>query len=236
MSTIKYTIRKCKLNTGTVFKGRVKSTMSFDHEQLIDEIVRRGSTLTRTDVLAVLHSLQQVIKDSLSDGYRVTLGDLVKFYPTIQGEFTSITDSINHRDHSISFGVTAGPGLKKLRPGKIHFERVVSAPREPEPLHLYVSETMREPGGPVGRGTPLTVKGRYLQFDAAREDEGVFLQPGGGKRSIRMKTVLDNRFSKIIFILPESVPQGDYTLRIVSRMGQFETPRSGRYLYPITVQ
>ena len=53
------------------YVGRVMSLGTINEQGLVDEILKRGSTLTRPDILAVLDVYQDAIIDRLQAGYRV---------------------------------------------------------------------------------------------------------------------------------------------------------------------
>ena len=55
------------------YSAQTHATESLDKEAIIARILKRGTTLTKTDVLAVFNGIEEVIADALLEGNTINL-------------------------------------------------------------------------------------------------------------------------------------------------------------------
>ena len=67
------------------YYGRVLAVDSLDLNGIADEIVGMGTTVTKTDVLAVLESMCESVERNLLKGVRVSLGGVVEICYALGG-------------------------------------------------------------------------------------------------------------------------------------------------------
>ena len=71
---LKYTLQENLLTERPDdYMAQTIATRSYDKEAIIALILRRGTLLTRTDVLAVLNGLEETVADIIKDGGTVNL-------------------------------------------------------------------------------------------------------------------------------------------------------------------
>ena len=75
--------------------------------EIVKRIVKRGTTLTETDIRAVLRLSFEEIAEAVSEGNNVNL-ILVNNRPSIQGVFSDVNDSYDASRHTVRASLSAG--------------------------------------------------------------------------------------------------------------------------------
>jgi len=81
--------------------ARVISVGTVDQDALVDDIIKRGTTVTRPDLLAVLDTYHKAIIDRLLEGYRITT-PTANYGVTIKGCFEGPADEFDHSRHLLN--------------------------------------------------------------------------------------------------------------------------------------
>ena len=200
--TIDYALYKNKL-TGAddLYAARTLITSSAGLEAIADRIVEQGSTVTRTDCIAVLEGAVTAVQNMLLEGARVNFGGLFDLYPKIKGKFNSITDHYDPARHKIDIGATPGSRVRKYvrenaAVGKL--ETVL-----PKPLVLEYSDlgssTVNTTITPENIGT---LKGSRLAFNSADATEGVFIIDASSGDEMKVTALQKNKPSELVFMIP----------------------------------
>jgi nucleoid DNA-binding protein len=63
------------------FAARVFHQGTSDIELIVSQMLIQGSTVTRTDIIAVIEDMFKAIEHMLLEGKRINLGDMVHFIP-----------------------------------------------------------------------------------------------------------------------------------------------------------
>lgn len=79
-------------------RAMVKVHNTFREEDIVQEMLDRGSTLTRADLLAVLELQKQVLADIIEDGGAIET-DWLKLRPTLRGNFESMQNRFDKKKH-----------------------------------------------------------------------------------------------------------------------------------------
>ena len=90
--------------------ARVMPGKVLGHEEIIKEMLRRGSTLTEADIRAALNIFFKVVIDEVLEGNSVNL-PICNIRPGLTGVFDSATDSFDRGRHVIKASLTAGNAL-----------------------------------------------------------------------------------------------------------------------------
>lgn len=109
------------------FIPHVIVSQKYSEERLVHMMSKSGTTLTSTDLKAVLMLLKQTIISIILEGGSVTLDDFVKFSPTINGHFSTTEQRFNKKNHKVGVVCTVLKGLKKI----IHFDADVTRGKSP---------------------------------------------------------------------------------------------------------
>ena len=93
------------------YAAQAHSMGSLDEEAIIERILTRGTTLTRTDVTAVFTALKEVVAEAAAQGYSVNL-PLFNTAFSISGVFDGPMDSFDANRHKLNINITKGIVLR----------------------------------------------------------------------------------------------------------------------------
>jgi len=175
------------------------SITSLDKEAIITHMLNRGTTLTRTDILAVLNSFEETIISALLDGYSVTL-PLFNTSFSISGVFDSPSDSFDGNRHKFNINLTKGLKLREIE-SKIKFEKTNVA--SPQPTIQEVKDSI---SGKVNeiltRKGVVEVRGYNLKIEGDNASCGLWFVAEDGKE-FKAVTIIENKPSKVLAMIPE---------------------------------
>jgi hypothetical protein len=185
---------------------------SYNDEQIIDRIMQRGISLTRSGLTAGIIAYQE------EQGYIVEAGDglntgLIVAGPDIAGKFNGVTDSFDHSRHKIRYGVNLSRAMQE-KIAKIKTTKV-QAPNT-GPLIVAIRDGISGlMDGTLSAGGVLDIAGSRMKLYPDQPDEGVyFVAPDGTE--YKAITLVENKPSRLIVMLP-SLPSGTYTLEVRTR-------------------
>ena len=171
MYLLKYIINQSNVRKDGAYFGRILTSKTLELDDISRLIAERGSTLTETDVYAVLRAESEVIADSLLSGFRVSLPH-VRYWPGIEGPFESKNDIFRRGRNKIV--ARSGPGkrvreliARKAKTIRVRNKRVV----EVDSFQDAFSETENRfvTIGEIGR-----ITGDDMKFDKKDPEQGVF--------------------------------------------------------------
>lgn len=216
--TIQYALYKNKLATAKnkTFTAKVKSYRSITEDALLDELADRGTTLTKTDIKAVLELLSESIERNLSRGNTINL-PFANFIPVIKGTFNDPNDQFRDSRHKISFSVSLGNRLRKLPKRGLRVKKI--RPLTPRPvIEECVDLTTNTVDTRITPGGLAKLSGFSLKLDNNDEKQGIFLRIKG-KKKIRITQYGQIRARDILFLIPEGLKKGNYSLEVYARFG-----------------
>ena len=200
--TIDYALYKNKLTEDTdLYAARALITSSAGLEAIADRIVEQGSTVTRTDCIAVLEGAVTAVQSLLLDGARVNFGGLFDLYPKIKGKFSSITDHYDPSRHQVDIGATPGSRVRKYVRENATVGKLETVLPQPLVLEFYdlgsdTTNTTITPGN-IG-----TLKGARLSFDPNNAEEGIFIMDTASTATIQLNITQKNKPSELVFMVP----------------------------------
>ena len=199
-------------------------------------MMRRGTTLTRADVAAVLQVYTEVVGELTADGSAVN-APLFNTSFSVSGVFNGMSDSFDKARHTVSVNVNAGTALREAVKS-VKTEKTEGANTGP-----YITEAADVVSGAVNStvtaGGILRLTGSRLKFDASDETQGVFLVPENGGEAVRCGVVAENKPARVMVMIPADIASGTYYAEVRSRfMGNSQagkTLKSGRFGKPLEV-
>lgn len=86
-------------------------------DELIEHIVAHGSPYSRGDYKAIVSRLAEAMAEKLKDGYKIDLGELGKYYTTLECEGAESIEEFDPEKHIKTVNVKWEPGsdFKNLR-------------------------------------------------------------------------------------------------------------------------
>lgn len=191
---------------------------------IIEEMLKKGTTLSEADILATMQLLFEVVTEQLQEGNNVNL-PIVNLRPGISGSFSGALDSFDPKRHKTKATASIGMLLSKSM-------KNVSVEKTNRPLTIPLLSSFKD----IQTGSLndiLTVggigelSGSDLNYNAAHPDEGIFfISTTNEEYKVTQVAVLHPK--KLVFSIP-LVPAGNYTLIVRKNFGNSgKTLRQGR--------
>jgi DNA-binding domain/Domain of unknown function (DUF4469) with IG-like fold len=189
--------------------ARVVSNQVHDLESITKEMLKRGSTVTEADILAVLKVFFEVVSDEVAEGNNVNL-PLVNIKPTISGVFSSSTDSFDASRHITKASITGGILLnKKMNNAKV--EKTTQATAAPA-LIAFTDVNSQSTNSILTSGGIGQIIGEELKFNLDNAAEGIYFVAADGTAT-KVTVVASRTEGKLVFSIP-TLAVGTYTLQV----------------------
>lgn len=212
---LKYALRENLLTADeNDFTAQVTDTRSYTQDDIIAQMIQRGSTLTRADIGAALQLHEEVVAGILADGGSVNT-PLFNSSFSITGVFKGAADFFDRTRHAIHVHLMPGTKLKEaIRHVKTEKVQAVQTTPNITEVTDIVSGKINTTLTPSGI---LQAVGSRLKFDAADNEQGVFLvgETGG---DIHLATVAENKPSRVMTMIPPDLAAGNYYLEIRTKV------------------
>ena len=85
--------------------------------QIAEQMVREGSKYAEHEILGIAEQMIGVIIDRLRDGHSVNFGSMMRFRPSIKGNFDSKEEPFDPKTHQLVVAVSAGSRLRHALDG-----------------------------------------------------------------------------------------------------------------------
>ncbi len=201
---------------------------SAELDDIVDRMTELGTTVTKTDIIAVIEDSLRATESLLLEGFRVNFGDLVQLYPTIKGVFNGMTDSYDKSRHRLDIAANPGTRIRKKVKTEARTEKEETAKPFPVPLEFIdtASESSNESATPGNIGT---VNGNRLKFNPQKADEGIFFIHTSDSTEIKAASIQKNKPGQQVFLIPSELTSGEsYAVEIRTRFTNDSTLRKGR--------
>lgn len=223
---IKYTLIENVLTPDpNDYYPQVQITARAGAEELVDRMLSLGSTVTKSDLLAVMNLIDEATLALVKEGYRVDLAGIVDIYPRLQGVFNGPGDGFDKSRHSISVNANAAPAFIARVRADSAVQKEEAVTPTPAPLQ-FVDGTSGAVNSVVTPGSIGTLSGSRLKFNAASADEGLFFGASAGGAETKVAIISINKPGQLVFLIP-ALPSGEYTLQVRSRINGSKDIRGG---------
>ncbi|MEL7835163.1 DNA-binding domain-containing protein [Fodinibius sp. Rm-B-1B1-1] len=212
-------------------RAMVQNRTGRTKEDIIDEIISRGSTITKAEALAVIEEYEACIAKFVAEGDRVNTS-LMNISSSIAGVFTDKEDYFDEGRHQININVQAGPRLQKAI-AETTTQKVPGRERHPQPKRLkdFTTDSINSELTPGGSAE---LNGTLLKYDHDDNNQGIFLIASDGTES-RVEQVLKNWPSLLLFVVPDNLSTGKYSLEVRSVIRRTTERRRGALSAAITI-
>jgi hypothetical protein len=194
------------------YQAQVTSTASLDREAVIDRILKRGSLLTRTDILAVMNGIEETVADALLEGCTLNL-PLFNTSFSISGIFDSPMDSFDGNRHKLNINLTKGTLLRETEK-KIRLEK--TAAHAPHPTIQEVKDSI---SGIVNEkltaGGVVEIRGYNLRIEGDDPTCGLWFV-GEDSTETKASVIIENKPAKVMAMIP-LLPAGKYQIKTVTQ-------------------
>ena len=194
------------------YSAQTHSVVTVDKEGLIARMLRRGTSLTRTDILAVMNGMEETVVEIHNEGGTVT-HPLFNTSFSISGVFEGAMDSFDGNRHKLNINVTKGVLLREVEK-RVRFEKTNS----PAPLP-QIQEVKDSVSGTINdrltSGGVAEVRGYNLKIEGDDPTCGLWFIAEGGQET-QAVTVVENKPSRILAMIP-SLASGKYQIKVVTQ-------------------
>lgn len=211
-------------NHSAEYVAQVQTAGSYNKEALIEEMLKRGTLLTRTDILAVLNGLEEVVCDIVSSGGTIN-SPLFNTSFSISGVFDGPIDNFDGNRHKLNVNISKGTKLRATE-SKVSFEKTTVM--LPQPQILEVKDSVSKSiNTRLTAGGVVEVFGNNIKVGGDHADCGLWFVPATGEPT-KATTLVQNKPGSIIAVIPQ-LPTGSYTLKIITQQSGggilLKTPR-----------
>ncbi len=214
---IEYTLRENRLTAEPGdYMAMVTSTRTADYEEVIDRVVRQGTTVGKADAISVIENTLVAVKDLLIEGANVNL-PFANFSCSIKGTFSGPEDTFDPSRHQIVINISATKELRDVIRQDVTVSKQEMTVPTPN-LVEYMDFNTGERNSVVTPSGMAQISGNRLQFDPADPEQGIFLIASDGSET-RVGVVGRNMPSTLMFLLPAELTTGEYALEVRVKMG-----------------
>ncbi|MDR1113019.1 MAG: DUF4469 domain-containing protein [Bacteroidales bacterium] len=231
---LKYTLTE-NLLTGRTddYSAQAHAVASLDKEAIIARILKKGTALTKTDVLAVFNGIEEAIADALLEGNTINL-PLFNTSFSISGVFEGPLDAFDGNRHKLNINLTKGVLLRDAEKN-VKFEKTNIAAPQPQIQEVKdsVSGTVNETLTASG---VVEVRGYNLRIDGNDPSCGLWFVADNGSE-VKASVIIENKPSRIIAMIP-ALPAGKYRVKVVTQYtgsNLLRTPKTFVYPKALTV-
>ncbi|MDD4992198.1 MAG: DUF4469 domain-containing protein [Paludibacter sp.] len=200
--------------------GRVVTTKSMNENDLINIAVSRRTDLNPASLRASMELLKDIAKEQIANGASVAFG-LGYFNMAVNGVFIGDNDHWDSSKHSLSVRVTPTADLRTA------VNAAVVDVRGMAEIGTVINSVTDVTSGEVNtRLTPgggVNLVGSKIRIAGDNPANGIILtnQATSEATVIALNAILTNDPSKVSFVVPATLPKGDYKLSITT---QFTSP------------
>ena len=236
MSNIPYVIVENNLKgKAGEWIARVEPVLTLTFNEIVDRMVASGTTLTKTDIIAVLNSFFEEIIKAIKQGFAINLGYFhISF--SIQGTFDSPTAQFDpSKGHRIVIHINPGVPLKQALE-HVTTERIHATSHAPL-IELVKDISSGKTNSTITPGGMVSISGEFLKVAGDDTSIGVYFVDNSKTEHKVTSGLAENMPSRLIFIAP-ALSKGDYTLEIrtqYSGSNLLKTPRVGIFQHTLTV-
>ncbi|MCL2131245.1 MAG: DUF4469 domain-containing protein [Lentimicrobiaceae bacterium] len=178
--------------------AQVKSLQSIDKEAIVERMLNKGTTVARTDILAVLNSFEETVVEVLIEGNSINL-PLFNTLFSMSGVFDNQQDSFDSSRHKLNINLRKGVLLRQAEK-QVKFEKTNPITPQPHILEIrdLISDTKNQKITPQG---VVEILGYNLKIQG--DDPACGLWFCSGKNTeVKAEIIVENRPAKIIAIVP----------------------------------
>lgn len=175
-----------------IFNARVDVSAPYNLDMVAREMAKGRFPFSEEDIIHVLTTFSKHAQDLLLAGNSINVGGLVTLRPSIRGTFESEGSGFSEANNRLRVTASVGSALRYATAGG----QLMKLGDEKFPvLEKLINALTGEENTLTSLGAG-TLAGKNLEFDAAAEDEGLFLETDSGSEAC---TVIDQTPTRIAF-------------------------------------
>ncbi len=157
------------------YTAQVDTSAPYNLDMVATEMAKGRFPFAKEDVLHVLTTFAEYARDILATGGSINVGGVVTLRPTLRGTFMNAEEGYNKAFHRLAVTASVGKVLRDatanslvLKVGDNLFPTMTTLMNSTDGLE----DTLYSQGGGI-------LLGKNLGFDAAADDEGLFVELNG---------------------------------------------------------
>ncbi len=213
------------------FMAVVQNQTTRSKEDIIDEMIGRGSTVTKAEALSVLEEFEAAVERALNNGDSINT-PLFRISASVKGVFYNESESFDRSKHYVRLNVNPGSRIGEIAQSMQVSKIAASAPMPtPQNFRDVASDTSNETLTPGGVGE---ITGSLLKVDEDGAEQGVFFVATDGTTT-KSPTLIRNKPGNLIFMIPDSLTSGSYDVEVRVVLKNTKQLRAGRLNYSLIV-
>lgn len=196
------------------YRAVVQDQVMRTEEDIINEMLERGSTVTRADIVSVLTDYKATYVKFLRNGDNVKT-PLSETRTSMGGRFESKYDRFDPSRHQINHSTTSGIALAGISDG-LKVEKVSNIPVQPLLEYLMDFRSGTE-GGTLTPGGSVQLRGEHLKLDPEDAEQGIYLLGPTAGEETKVELIMKNMPSELMFEVPEDLNPGEYKVEVRAR-------------------
>lgn len=215
-------------------RTQVQITSTATIEDLANDIVRPGSTVTKAEFLAIYEEFKTAVIRRAQRGESVVT-DLFVLRPALTGVWRDASDVFDPRRHRGHLRLSASTLLRKAE-AELRFV-LVRAMSQSEPRPERVEDLLTDAvNGSLTKGNLAHLRGTNLKYDLSDPDQGLFfIKTSSSSAAVRVERVKKNTPSEQLFVVPSGLSAGVYRLEVRSKLRGSENLRTAMLAAAITI-
>ena len=211
------------------YSAQVLTAGTCDKDALVERMLQRGSLLTKTDILAVLNSVEETVVDLIKEGNTVAI-PLFQTGFSISGVFEGAMDMFDPARHKLNITINKGTLLRDAQ-AQVKLEKTSATAST-----FAITEVRDTVSGTVNTTlTPsgiMEIYGSNIKVTGDNPDCGIYLVSADGSEN-KVSVIAQNTPSTLMCLLP-ALAAGTYQVKVVTQFGtggatQLKTPRTTQF-------
>lgn len=214
------------------FTAKPKVTGTIRNADIARRIVEKRTEYRPETIENILRMADEEKSIAIAEGKSVIDG-VGQYLIQIKGPFDSETEGFNATKHKLVVSYSSGKTLRtKLKETKV----ITDGAAKTGPVIGKVTDpSTSEVDTTMTPGMPIVVEGSNIKVAGEDPSNGFFFIPSAdGAAAMKATVLVDNNPSRLTVMVPSTLADGDYTVKVVtqfSRGGTVKQPRS--YQYPL---
>ncbi|MGL4909035.1 MAG: DNA-binding domain-containing protein [Bacteroidales bacterium] len=198
------------------YMAQTQQVRSYNIEDVAERMLKRGSLLTKADILAVLEVYHTEIADLIAEGDAVNT-PIFHISPSIAGVFEDASDTYDHNRHKVRINLNAGVLLreaqKHIKPEKVEGGETQAHIVQVVDIKSGTTNDLLTPN------RNLRIKGHRVKISGEQPTVGVYFidaKDSNQRTKVDASDIVTNNPSDLVVVIPE-LPKGSYKLELCTQ-------------------
>jgi|SaaInl7_200m_RNA_FD_contig_31_2413020_length_980_multi_10_in_0_out_0_1 hypothetical protein len=214
------------------YRAMVQPMGTAGDAEVIQRMIEQGSTVNRPDILAALEDYYSAVESLVMEGFNVNT-PLANFKTSIKGVFDSQADNFDPGRHQLRARISAGARLRSVISERGSTQKQETFKPRPNPVE-FSDINSAERNSVLTPGGMAQLIGHRLKFDPVEADQGIFFIAADATET-KVTIVGGNKPAELMFLIPDTLVAGDYTLEVRATIHDASDVRLGSLDAVLTV-